>query len=120
MRFDLPRPFQPRDIAMRIQVHQIPRTREVWADFAAAPEKEPLHDCCHRITNMSNYWRLTPAGKGEIEMEYVMNMDWGGWIPDPLSNFGRPRFLFVHMKDLQRYVSKEKLKTARFDYIQEP
>ncbi len=119
MVFDLPRPFQPRDIAMRIRVQQL-ANKEVWAEFSAAPEKEPLHACCHRITNMNNYWRLTPIGNGDIEMEYVMNTDWGGWIPDPLSNFGRPKFLYVKLKDLQRYVNKPKLQHVKLAYIQEP
>lgn len=120
MIFDLPRPFQPRDIAMRIHLHQLPRTKELWADYVAVPEKEPPHDCCFRITNMSNTFRLTPVGNGEIEMEYVMNTDWGGWIPDPLSNLHRPKFMFMHMQKLQGYVSKEKYKAAKFAYIQEP
>jgi hypothetical protein len=53
-------------------------------------------------------------------MEYVMNTDWGGWIPDPLSNLRRPKFMFDHMQKLQGYVSKEKYKNVKFAYIQEP
>jgi hypothetical protein len=120
MRFDLPKPFRPRDIVMKIHLHQLPNTKEVWADYSAAPEKEPLHDCCHRVTNFNCSWRLTPVGNGEIEAEYMMNTDWGGFIPDPLSNRGRPKFLSAHMQKLQGYVNKEKYKNAKFHYIQEP
>jgi hypothetical protein len=120
MRFDLPFMFKTRDVVLRIHFDQLPRTKEVWAAYIATPEKEPLHDCCLRITNMSNYWRLTPVGNGIIEMEYVMNMDWGGFFPDPLSNIGRPQFLYSGMKDLQKYVSREKYQNIRYSYIQEP
>jgi START domain len=120
MIFDLPGPFKPRDIAMRIHLHQLPKTKEIWADYVAAPEKEPPHECCHRITFMSNSFRLTPVGNGEVEMEYVMNTDWGGWIPDPMSNLRRPDFMLAHMRKLQGYVSKEKYKNVKFSYIQEP
>lgn len=120
LKFNMPGPFKPRDIAMRIDIHQFPRTKEIWAEYFAAPEKEPLHDCCVRITNMSNFWRVTPVGNGMVEMEYVMNMDWGGFIPDPLSNIGRPKFMLKNLKLMQGYVSREKYKTAKFDYIQEP
>jgi hypothetical protein len=120
MRFDLPGPFKPRDVVLRIHIDQLPNTKEVWAYYVAAPGKEPLHDCCVRITQMSNTWRLTPVGKGEIEMEYIMYMDWGGFIPDPMSNIGRPKFMLQNLKLLQGFVSRERYKDKTFSYIREP
>lgn len=118
-RFDMPGPFKTRDFVLRARFHQIPRTKEIWAEFAAAPEKVPLNACCFRVTNMSNTWRLTPLGNGEVEAEYIMNMDWGGFFPDVLSNTIRPQYLFMQLQGLQGYLNREKFQTATFDFIQE-
>lgn len=120
MRFDLPGPFKPRDVVLRVHLDQLPRTKELWAYYVATPEKEPLHDCCVRITNMSNTWRVTPVGNGELEMEYVMYMDWGGFIPDVMSNVGRPKFMLLNLKQMQSYVGRERYKGKTFSFIQEP
>jgi len=112
-------PFRTRDFVLRAHFHQIPRTKEIWAEYAAAPDKVPPNDCCFRVTNMNTTWRLTPLGDGQVEAEYTMNMDWGGFLPDLLSNVGRPQYLFMQLQNLQGYLNREKFQTAKFDFIQE-
>jgi len=119
MHIRMPGFFRPREFVLRTRFHQIPTTKEIWAEYAAAPEKAPPNDCCFRVTNMNNTWRLTPLGNGELEIEYSMNMDWGGFIPDILSNSVRPKYLFVQLRQLQKYLDRAKYRDARFDFIQE-
>jgi hypothetical protein len=116
--YKLPFPFQPREFVVRQQFHQNPRTKEILAEYVAAPDKAPPNDCCFRITEMNNRWRLTPLGSGEVELEYIMDMNDGGFVPDILANTQRPKLFFNFMK-LQGWVSKEKYQTAKFDFVQE-
>jgi hypothetical protein len=119
MRFNMPRPFRSREFVLRVHFHQIPRTREIWVEYAAAPDKAPPNACCFRVTNMNNTWRLTPLGNGEVEIEYAMNMDWGGFIPDMLSNTVRPKYQFMQLQQLQEYLNRDKYRTAKVAFIQE-
>lgn len=118
-RYNLPFRFRPRDFVVRTQVYQNPHTREVLLEFAAAPDKAPPNDCCFRVTDMNNMWRLTPLGNGEIEIEYVQNMNEGGFLPDLMLNMARPKIMFAMLPRMQRLVSREKYRTARFDFIKE-
>jgi len=118
-RFNLPRPFRVREYVLSVNVHQDPATGEVWVDFAAAPHKAPPNDCCFRVTHMNNTWKLTPLKNGEVEAEYVINVNEGGFIPDMLLNNGRPAYLFLQLAKLQGYLNREKYQTGKLDFIRE-
>jgi hypothetical protein len=120
MRFKLPGRFQSREFVMRARFHQIPTTKEVWVEYAAAPEKVPPSDCCFRVTDMNNIWRITPVGNGELEIEYTMNMDWGGYLPDTMSNRVRPIYMLKQLQKLEGYVNRDKYRNAKYAFIQEP
>ncbi len=117
-RYKLPSPFHPREFVVREQFYQNPHTREILVEVAAAPDKLPPDQCCFRVTDMNNMWRLTPVGNGDVEVEYIMNMNEGGFMPDILMNIARPKILFM-MRNLQRFVGKEKYQTAKFDFVKE-
>lgn len=116
-RFQVPRPLRPREFYFRAHFHQIPATKEVWVEYAAIPDAQPLDDCCFRVTQMSNTWRLTPVGNGMVEAEYVMNMDWGGFLPDIVATRLRRRFMMSQLLRLQGNV--DKFQHVKFGYIQE-
>jgi hypothetical protein len=118
-RFNMRSPFKPRDFMVRAHFHQIPSTKEIWAEYGAVPDRVPANDCCHRVTNMNTTWRFTPVGNGMVDAEYTMNMDWGGYIPDLLSNYAKPRFLLGQLRKFQGVLDKPKYQTAKFDFIQE-
>src|SRR5882757_955776 len=120
MKFNMSRYFRRREFVMRALFHQVPETKEIWVEYAAAPDKIPPNDCCFRVTNMNNTWRLTPVGNGQVEIEYAMNMDWGGFIPDLLSNAARPRYLAKNLEKLEGYLNKDKYRNVKFAFVQEP
>jgi hypothetical protein len=120
MQFNMPFYLRRREFVMRARFHQIPSTKEIWAEYAAAPDKAPASDCCFRVTDMNNMWRITPLQTGQIEIEYTMNMDWGGFLPDVLSNRIRPRYMYNQLRKIEGYVNREKYRTAKYDFIQEP
>jgi len=116
--YKLPFPFRTREFVVRQQFYQNPHTKEVLAEYVAAPDKTPPDECCFRVTNMNNRWRLTPLENGEVEVEYIMDMNEGGFMPDLLSNVSRPQIFFL-LPNLQRWVSKEKYQSAKVDFIKE-
>jgi hypothetical protein len=119
-RFRMPGLFQAREFVIRARFHQIPRTKELWAEYAAVPDKAPPTTGSLRVTNMNNTWRATPLGNGEVELEYAMNMDWGGFFPDVLSNVVRPQYLLMQLQKMQGYLDRPKFKAAKYDFIKEP
>jgi hypothetical protein len=118
-RFDAP-PFKTREFVVREHAHQIPQTKEVWVELAAAPERLPPNDCCFRVTTMSNTWRLTPVANGVVEVEYTTNMNEGGFVPDLVLNRDRPRWIYSELSKLQGYLNKPRWRNAKVDSIEEP
>jgi hypothetical protein len=117
-RMNLPSPFHPRDFVVRQQVYQSPRTKEVVIEYSAVPGKVPLDDCCVRVTSMNNTWRLTPLDNGEVEIELIMNINEGGFIPHLLLNLSRPTIMYG-LPGLQRFFSEPRYQNAKLDFIQE-
>ncbi len=119
-RYNLPFPFRARDFVVRTEAYQNPHTKEVLLEFAAAPDKAPPNDCCFRVTDMNNTWRFTPVGNGLVEIEYIQNMNEGGFLPNLLLNRMRPKVLFAVLPRLQRFAERERYRNASFDFIKEP
>jgi hypothetical protein len=117
-RMDYPFPFRPRDFVVRSQVHQSPHTKEVLIEFAAAPDKAPVNDCCVRVTTMDNTWRLTPLEDGQVEIEFIANLNEGGFIPDLLLNMAHYKMMY-NLYKLQPLFSKDKYQNAKVDFIKE-
>jgi hypothetical protein len=117
--FNLPFPFQTREFVIRSQVHQDPRTKEVLLTFVAAPDKLPPNDCCFRVTHMNNTLRFTPLGNGEIDIEYIQDMHEGGYLPDLLLNWQRPKLVYSVLRGFQGFLDREKFRNLKLDYIEE-
>jgi hypothetical protein len=118
-RVKLPFLFQPRELVIRSQIHQNAQTKEVLLMNTSAPDKVPPSDCCLRVTDMNNRLRFTPLGNGQVEFEYTMNMDEGGYLPDLLLNIKRPDRVYEVLSGLQKLLDREKFKNAKLHYIQE-
>jgi hypothetical protein len=118
-RYERSFPYQDREFLIRAQFHQNPHTKEVLVNFDAAPDKLPLNDCCFRVTDLNNKWRLTPLENGLVEMEYTQKMNVGGFIPDLYLNMGRPRGMASVLSKMQSLLDKKKYQDAKFDFIKE-
>lgn len=120
-RFDLGFPFQPREYVTRTQIYQNPINKEVFVETWAAPDKMPPNSCCFRVNEMHNSQHITPLGNGEIEWEYTMNMNIGGFVPAYLQNYGRVKTMSVWMPMIGRWLREPKFnyQAAKFSWIQE-
>ena|SRR5215813_9268886 len=114
-----PFPFRTREFVIREQCYQNPHTKEVFVGVAAAPDKTPPNDCCFRVTDMNNFWRFTPLENGEVEIEYTVNMNDGGFMPALMSNMVRHKLMFKLLPRMQSLLNKEKYQGAKFDFIKE-
>ncbi len=120
-RFNMGRFFRPREYVTRTLIYQNPITKTVLIQTWATPDKMPPDACCVRVTALNNSQRITPVGNGEIEVEYVMNQDIGGFIPAILQNYGRVKIMSVYLPLIQRWLLDPKIncQAAKFSWIQE-
>lgn len=120
-RFNLGRPFLPREYVTRTLIYQNPITKTVLVQTWATPERMPPNPCCFRVNDLHNSQRITPLGNGEIEWEYTMNQNMGGFFPNFLENRGRVGIMYIWMPLIQRWLLEPKYnyQAAKFSWIQE-
>lgn len=120
-RFNMGRLFRPREYVTRTQIYQNPITKQVLVETWATPEKLPPNPCCFRVTELHNSQRITPLGNGEIEVEYTMNMDLGGFVPAYLQNYGRVKVMSLWMPLIGHWLLEPTFncQAAKFSWIQE-
>jgi len=116
-RLDRP-PFKTREFVIKEDFHQDPRTKAVFMTVSAAPDAIPPDPCCFRVTQMSNSLQFTPVGNGEVEIEYVVSQNEGGFIPSLFLNRFRPKIMY-NLQALQQLANREKYKNAKFDFMKE-
>jgi hypothetical protein len=117
--FDMPFNLKTREYVSREVYSQDSRTKVIRYELTATPEKIADKSCCVRVKHMNNSWQYTPLPNGDVEVEYVMDMDEGGFIPDVLKNFFHPQFLAGYLQGLQSLLKKEEGRHRSADFIQE-
>jgi hypothetical protein len=118
-RYNFPYPYKPREYVVRAQFHQNPTTKEVLLVYAAAPDKLPPNSCCFRVTDMNNTWRFTPLENGLIEVEQVLNMSEGLFMPDWWSNRQKLESMAARLSTMEARWDKRKYQDEKFDFLKE-
>jgi len=111
-------PFQKREFVIEEQFHQNPQTKAVFMLVSAVPDRIPPNPCCFRVTKLSNSFKFTPLGNGEVEIEYVVNQNEGGFIPDMFLNWKRPQIMY-NLQRMQDLANRDKYQNAKFDFMEE-
>jgi len=116
----LPGPFSPREMILRSQVAQDPVTKAVTVNIIGAPNALPRSPGSVRVTHLQNRWIYTPVGNGEVEIEFLQDVDMGGMFPTILLNLGgaEQTYQFIH-DQLPGLLDTEKLRTIEYDFITE-
>ena len=109
-------PFGPREMGVRTDIHQDPRTGKLWIEYSAVPEMIPPSNFV-RVTHMTDSIVLTPAGKGFIEVEYLLNMDMGGFLPNLFFNLQTPRTVYDMLRRMQPQLNNAKYQRLKDDFI---
>jgi hypothetical protein len=117
MRF--PRPMTDRQFIVRHSFTQDPKTKEVLYALDATPAMLPEDNCCVRIRKLANSWRLIPEKNGEIEIHWVIDADFGGFIPYFMLNRRLAWEMFDFGSGLQEIVSRKKYLGAKTGWVDE-
>jgi len=111
--------LEPREFVVKTELSQNPETKTLLYTVTAVPERIPPDNCCVRIPLMKNSWILTPLKNGDIDVEWVVDMDLGGAVPYVLQNEVLPEGMFNFAQKVQVLVEQDKYKNARYDWVQE-
>ncbi|HYC89895.1 MAG TPA: hypothetical protein VEO54_11840 [Thermoanaerobaculia bacterium] len=109
--------FRPRQYVVEANFTQNPVTKEIYETVKAAPDKLPPDDCCLRVTQMQNSWRLKPLNNGEIEIEYVVNTAGGGFFPYILDNVGGDDYVYYVLSKFPKWVENERYRNAKVAFV---
>lgn len=112
-----PWPFKAREFVIRNEFSQNPETKALLYKVIAAPDKVPANGCCYRIPLMNNSWQLTPLGHGELQVEWIVNMDIG--LPYFIANPMLTDVMYSFAPDVQKYLDKETNRNADYRWIEE-
>jgi hypothetical protein len=107
-RMNYPFNFRPREFLAAQRLSLVPETKALLVEVTAAPARLPSHDCCFRVEHLNNTWRYTPLKNGELEIEYSVDMDDGGYFPYVLANLGTPEFVAGMLSQMQGILDKER------------
>ncbi len=119
-KLEMPPPFLPRESLIRSHIRQDPKTRTVTVDVLAAPNSAPRNPGTIRLSHFQNRWTYRPVGGGEVEIEFVQDIDMGGMFPDFLLNLAGAdeTYKFIH-DQLPGLLDRDDLRRARYDFITE-
>jgi hypothetical protein len=112
---DFPFPFQSREIVTKVSFSPVPQSKGLFIAFDAAPDKVPPSECCYRVKHMKNSWQFTPVDNGQLEVEYILDMDEG--VPSVLLNTMRPTFLRDVLVKFEGIINRPKYQNASYDFL---
>jgi hypothetical protein len=117
--FPLPYGLENRDFVVKSLYAQNPVTKEIVFDFTSVPGKLPADDGFFRVTHFYVFWRFTPLGNGEVDVEMVRDIDTGGYAPAYMVNDWMISGGYWLMETLQEALDKEKYLNANVSFIEE-
>ncbi|MGZ5431286.1 MAG: START domain-containing protein [Thermoanaerobaculia bacterium] len=115
-----PEPFKPREFVVKNEFTQDPATKTLVFRVTAEPDKAPEDDCCVRVPEMDNSWTVTPLRNGEMRVEWVSDLDMGGFLPYFTLNAFQPGGMRFFAKNVQKYLDQPRYATVKYAWIQEP
>jgi hypothetical protein len=114
-----PSPFWPREYVVKNDFEQDPQTKALRYTVTAAADKLPPNDCCVRVADMMNLWTVTPLPGGEAQVEWLVDMDMGGYIPYFMQNEVQVRGILYFATRVQRFLDQKKYENAKYEWVDE-
>lgn len=114
---NFPWPTTNRDFVSHVLITQDPRTKVVKVDAKNVSGIVPAKPNIVRIEKSSGEWIITPVGKNEIKIEYVLQVDPGGDLPAWLINPFASKGLVETFKNLRKQLQKPQYTAARLPFI---
>ena len=113
----LPWPVDNRDFVAHVKVTQDPVTKVVTVNAPAVPGWVEDKKGIVRINQSKGYWVISPAEKGNIRLEYTLQVDPGGDIPAWAVNMFAAQGPIETFKNMRRELESAKYKNATFPLI---
>ena len=113
----LPWPVDNRDFVAHVKVTQDPVTKVVTVNAPAVPGWVEDKKGIVRINQSKGYWVISPAEKGNIRLEYTLQVDPGGDIPAWAVNMFAAQGPIETFKNMRRELESAKYKNATFPFI---
>lgn len=118
-------PFDKRQFVVKVDVFQDPKTKVVHVKYLGRPDFVPPEECCVRVPRMNNSWKFTPRGDTEVEVEYIVDMNEGGFLPYFFRNYMHEQTAYIALKEIREFVASDKYRkkyadgAVKLEYIQE-
>lgn len=118
-KLDFPWPLNDRDLILHTQLEQDSTTRRVTSTSHAKPEYLPENKDVIRIKQTTTRWTLIPGAGGWVYVEYYINSNPGGNIPDWLVNMAIDVGPRETIKNMRKILKEPKYQAAKLAYIRE-
>ncbi len=83
---EMPWPVQNRDLILHTVIKQDPVTKVITMDCNGVPDFRPHNKEFLRIQSYKAFWVMTPKANGMVEINYTVNFDPAGSLPDWVVN----------------------------------
>lgn len=118
-KLDFPWPLNDRDLILHTQLHQDSTTRRVTSTSHAKPDYLPENKDVVRIKSTTTRWTLIPGAGGWVYVEYYINSNPGGNIPDWLVNMAIDVGPRETIKNMRKILLEPRYQAAKLAYIRE-
>jgi hypothetical protein len=118
--FDVPFPFDDRDVVSRGTVVQDPKTKIVTVNSGLADGLVPEKKGVVRIRNFHTSYKLIPEGNGWVKIDYELGTEPGGTIPAWLANMVVVTGPFETQQMMNGIVQNPAMQKIKLPFIAEP
>ncbi|MCW3087444.1 MAG: hypothetical protein JWQ78_830 [Sediminibacterium sp.] len=112
-----PWPTTNRDFVSHMSMRQDSRTKAVSVDASNVSGFVPQKPNIVRITRSTGKWLITPLGKDQVKVDYILQVDPGGDLPAWLINPFASKGLVETFRNLRSQLQKSQYASARLPFI---
>lgn len=116
---DFPWPFDDRDLVLHSKIWQDKKTLALHSKTTSVHWMEKKKDDFVRIEKCEINWTFMPLGNGMVKVDYRLNSDPGGSIPDWMVNLAADQGPIKTMVMFKEMLLKEKYKNSKLAFVQE-
>ncbi len=117
---DAPWPVTDRDIISRTTLTQDSMTKIVTIRGVAIPKYQPKDPNYVRIPFARSQWRFVPLKGSMVDVEFTLELDVGGNIPQWLANITATKGPYQTMRRFRKEIHRKKYFDAHLSFIKEP
>lgn len=103
-----------RDFVIRLTVDPDPKTNGMIVEAVSVPNHIPPVEDVIRVPYSRAKWIVTPASKGEVDVEYIIDIDLGGSVPPWIVNLFAEKAPYETFKALREVIGNYRGKTVPF------